>query len=90
MFEFGKKKPEVFDDLTKVRDLLKILVGEATQFFTGTVVYYLTNRGKTIEDVEKAKEKMLEALQRYVKSEIILDKQNHRHAPDLAELAGLR
>lgn len=92
MFGFGKKKkPEGFKDLPEVRDLLKELVGEALHVHTGTVVGYLMNLGKTVEDVKRTKEEeLLSHLQRYVQAEILLDRQDHGHEPDLAELAGLR
>lgn len=92
MFGFKKKeKPEKgFKDLPEVRDLLKELVGEAMHVHTGTVVGYLMNLGKTPEDVKRAKEEMLTALQKYVQAEILLYNQNHGHEPDLAELVGLR
>lgn len=91
MFGFGKKKPETgFKDLPEVRDLLKELVGEAMHVYTGTVVGYLMNLGKTVDDVKRTKEELLSHLQRYVQAEILLYNQKRGHEPDLAELAGLR
>jgi hypothetical protein len=87
-----EKKPEDFEvkGLTEIRDLAKDLVGNVMDVYVGTLVGYLTNLGKTEEDVTKANAEMLTALQKYVQAEILLDRQKHGHEPDLAELAGLR
>lgn len=92
MFGFKrKKKPAVgFDNLPEVRDLLKVLVGDAMNVYVGTLVGRLLDFGKTSEDVERARAKVLACLQRYVKAEILLDAQDHGREPKLAELAGLR
>jgi hypothetical protein len=93
MFGFKKKLPEAeasFKELQEVRDSLKKMTGESMDVYTGTVVGYLMNHGKTIEDVKSTKETMLKYLQKYIQAEIMLDRQkNIRHEPDLAELAGL-
>lgn len=90
MFGFGKKKPEGFKDLPEVRDCLKSMVGESVNVYVGTLVGHLLNFGKTPGDVEKAKGMMLACLQKYVRAEILLDRQNRGHEPEVAELAGLR
>lgn len=91
MFGFVKKKPEVVPDLQEIRNMLKDLVGETMNVHIGVVVGHLVNLGgKTAEDVEKSKERMLTVLQAYVKAEILLNRQNHGHEPSLAELDGLR
>lgn len=90
---FGfKKKPEIrFENLPKARDLLKDLLGETMNIYVGMTIGYLTKLGDhTDKDVNEAKEKMLEALQKYVQAEILLDRQRHGQEPSLAELAGLR
>lgn len=94
MFGFGKKKKDEFEegfkDLPEVRDLLKDLLGPAMDAYVGTAVGYLMSLGKTVEDVKETRTKMLEVLQKYVRAEILIDRQKHGHEPDLAELAGLR
>lgn len=97
MFGFKRKKNEFknefekgFADLPEVRNLLRDLTGDAMNVYVGTMVGYLISLGKTKEDVQGAKEKMLTVLQKYVQAEILLDRQKHGHEPDLAELAGLR
>ena len=92
MFGFMRRKnPEGFKDLPEVRDCLKSMVGESVDVHVGTVVGHLLDiGGKTPGDVEKAKGMMLACLQKYVRAEILLDRQNRGHEPSLAELAGLR
>lgn len=91
MFGFGKKKlGKGFDKLPEIRDLTKGMLGDAIEVYVGTVVGYLTGLGKTEEDLENARTGMLEVLQKYVLTEIILDRQKRRHEPSLAELAYLR
>lgn len=97
MFGFKRKKNEFknefekgFADLPEVRNLLRDLTGDAMNAYVGTLIGYLTGLGKTKEDVQGVKVKMLVVLQKYVQAEILLDRQNHGHVPDLAELAGLR
>ena len=92
MFGFKKKKKPAtgFKELPEVRDLLQDMAGEALNVYVGTLVGHLLNFGKTSEDVEKAKTRMLAHLQKYVQAEILLDRQNHGYEPEIAELAGLR
>ena len=95
MFGFmkKKKKPEVgfrFKELPEVRDCLKEITGGAMNIYVGTLVGHLLEFGKTSDDVERAKARMLAHLQKYVQAEILLDRQNRGHEPSLAELAGLR
>lgn len=85
-----KRKPSGFEDLPEVRDCLKVMTGEAMNVYVGTLVGHLLDFGKTSEDVEKAKGKMLAYLQKYVQAEILIDAQNHGREPELPELAGLR
>lgn len=95
MFGFMKKKKPSengfrFKELPEVRDLLQDMAGEALNVYVGTLVGHLMNFGKTSEDVEKAKTRMLAHLQKYVQAEILLDRQNHGYEPEIAEFAGLR
>lgn len=91
MFGFRKKKPESFEDLQKIRDLTKGMLGEVINVYVVTTVGYLTDvGGRTDGDVKNAKTEMLAALQKYVLAEILLDKQKHGHDPSLAELVYLR
>ena len=92
MFGFGKKaKPEEgFKELPEVRDLMKDLLAETMDLYVGTTVGYLMNLGKTEKDVEKAREDMISALQKYVQTEILLERQRHGQAPSLEELVFLR
>lgn len=85
MFGFmRRRKPSGFEDLPEIRDCLKVMTGEAMNVYVGTLVGHLLNFGKTSEDVEKAKGRMLACLQRYVRAEILLDAQNHGREPELA------
>ena len=94
MFGFGKKKKDEFEegfkDLPEVRDLLKDLLGPAMDAYVGTTTGYLMSLGKTVEDVNKTRTKMLEVLQKYVRAEIILDRQKHGIEPSLEDLVYLR
>ena len=86
---FGKKKkPD--NDLQEIRDLTKSLLGDALGIYVVTVLCHFVNHGnKTAKDVEKALKEMLDVLQKYVRTEIILDRQKCGHEPSLAEIAGL-
>lgn len=94
MFGFMRKKKPAdgfkFKELPEVRDLLQDMAGEALNVYVGTLVGHLLNFGKTSDDVEKARTRMLAHLQKYVQAEILLDRQNRGNEPSLAELAGLR
>lgn len=91
MFGFKKKKPEKgFKELPEVRDLTKDMLGNTADVYVGTMVGYLTGLGKTVEDVKNAREEMLEVLQKYVLTEILLDRQKRGHEPSLEELVYLR
>lgn len=76
-------------ELPEVRNSLRDLAGETMNVYVGTLVGHLLNLGKTSEDVEKARTKMLGYLQRYVQAEILLDTQDHGREVKLSELAGL-
>jgi len=91
MFGLFKKKKLAagFKELPEVRDRLKNLAGEAMNVYVGTLVGHFLDFGKTSDDVDRAKTMMLEALQRYVRAEILLDGQSHGREPELLELAGL-
>lgn len=91
MFGFRKKKlGKGFKKLPEVRDLTKDLLGNTVDVYVGTMVGYLTGLNKTEEDLEKAKTDMLAVLQKYVLTEILLDRQKRGHEPSLAELVYLR
>lgn len=91
MFGFKKKEPvQGFKELPEVRGLLKDLLGAQLNVYVGTTVGYLTDRGKTAEDVEKTKKEMLTALQKYVLAEILLDRQKHGQEPSLVDLVFLK
>lgn len=92
---FKKKKSSAegfrFKELPEVRDCLKDLAGESMNVYVGTLVGCVLNLGKTTDDVEKAKTRMLVRLQKFVQAEILLDRQEHGGGGvSLAELAGLR
>ena len=95
MFGFMKKKKPSengfkFKELPEVRDCLKEITGEAVNVYVGTLVGHLLNFGKTSDDVEKARKRMLAHLQKYVQAEILLDRQEHEGGVSLEELEGLR
>ena len=95
MFGLGKKKKPLeegfkFKELPEVRDCLKDMTGQAVNLYAATLVSNLLKLGKTSEDVEKARTRTLAILQKYVQSEILLDRQNHGGEVSLSELAGLR
>ena len=94
MFGFKKNKPleEGFrlKKLPEIRDCLRDLTGEAMNVYVGTVVGSILNLGKTSNDIERARTRMLVCLQKYVQSEILLDRQEHGGEVTLSELAGLK
>lgn len=76
MFGFGKKKThEAPKELLEVRDRLAKMVGTAADVYIATVVGCLTRRaGTTEKDVERGRTRMIAYLQKYVQSEILLER----------------
>lgn len=94
MFGFKrKKKPAggfVFKELPEVRDRLKDLTGQAMNIYVGTLIGHLMKIGCETEDaVDRARSQMLTCLQKYVRSEILLARQEHGGELSLAEIMGL-
>ena len=92
MVGFRRKKTPAAgsEDLLGIRNCLEDLTGEAMNVYMGTFVGYVLKLGKTPEDVEKAKARMLSCLRRFVRVEILLDRQSRGQEPEVADLEGLR
>ena len=91
MFGFKKKSNDAgLKELKAIRDLLKSQVAESVNIHVGTICGLIMNIGeKTAYDVTKSKDQLADTLSRYVRSEILVDRQERGGDVSLSELLSL-